>query len=118
MSTAPENATNRNLTPPDEAWQPISVVDEPVRAFAHRLQNGRENGPHRIALWRGLPGTYRRAAGMPWSETFVVYKGRGTITIGTETVDLAPGVVIDLAAGAPYVMTIEATLEKMAVIVA
>ena len=53
---------------------------------------------------------------MPWSETFVVYTGTGSIQFADETVELAPGTIVNLRKGVPYVMQIVTTLEKMAVI--
>jgi mannose-6-phosphate isomerase-like protein (cupin superfamily) len=53
---------------------------------------------------------------MRWSETFVVYKGRGRLRTQGEAVELAPGVVIDVRKGVPYVLEIFETLEKVAVV--
>jgi uncharacterized cupin superfamily protein len=106
-----------DLTPPSEQWAAIPApAGQPVRSFSCRIATGHESEPHRVATWRGLPGRYERPTGMPWSETFVVYRGMGSITFGGRTIAMSPGVVVSLPRGAPYVMDITATLEKMAVI--
>ncbi|TWT01175.1 cupin domain-containing protein [Reyranella sp. CPCC 100927] len=107
----------QNLTPAAADWNAIpGIGEQQPRAFAYRLKGDRGDRPHRIAAWRGEPGTYRRDGGMPWSETFVVYKGKGRITVGDDVIDLFPGAIVDLPVGKPYVMEIVETVEKMAVI--
>lgn len=106
-----------NLTPAETDWKAIPGADgQPVRAFSHRLVSGREERPHRVAVWRGEPGTYRRDNGMPWSEVFAVYKGTGSISFDSETIELRPGAIVDLPVGKPYVMEVVTTIEKIAVI--
>jgi uncharacterized cupin superfamily protein len=106
-----------DLSPSPDAWAAIPApAGQPVRTFSYRIATGHEQQPHRVATWRGLPGRYDRVTGMPWSETFVVYAGRGSISFEGKTIELVPGVVVQLPRGAPYVMEITATLEKMAVI--
>lgn len=95
------------------AWDPIPNAPGTSRAGVP-TDRGRE--PYRLAKWKAEPGTYERPTGMSWSETFVVYKGRGRLRTGHETVDLAPGVVIDVRKGEPYVLEIFETLEKVAVV--
>ena len=95
------------------AWEPIPNAPATVRATVP-TDRGRE--PYRLAKWKAEPGTYERPTGMTWSETFVVYKGRGRLRSEGETVELAPGVVIDVRKGVPYVLEIFETLEKVAVI--
>jgi hypothetical protein len=53
---------------------------------------------------------------MPWSETFVVYTGAGTLQCSEGLIELKPGTIINLRVGEPYVLEITQTLEKMAVI--
>jgi len=108
----------RSLTPAATDWNPIPGAADPQqgRTSAHRFSGGREDRPYRLATWRGEPGVYRRDTGMPWSETFVVYKGRGRITAGSEVIELVAGAIVDLPVGKPYVMEIFDTIEKMAVI--
>jgi uncharacterized cupin superfamily protein len=106
-----------DLSPSPEQWNAIAApAGQPVRSFSSRIASDFEQQPHRISTWRGLPGRYERVTGMPWTETFVVYGGSGTIRFGGTTIDLGPGVIVRLPKGAPYVMEITATLEKMAVI--
>jgi uncharacterized cupin superfamily protein len=106
-----------DLTPPAGQWAALPAPSgQPVRTFSCRIPTGQEAQPHRVATWRGLPGRYERATGMPWTETFVVYQGTGTISFGGRTIAMSPGVIVQLPRGAPYVMEITATLEKMAVI--
>jgi uncharacterized cupin superfamily protein len=106
-----------DLSPSPDAWAAIPApAGQPVRTFSCRIATGYEQQPHRVATWRGLPGHYERATGMPWSETFVVYRGSGSISFDGKTIELVPGVVVILPKGAPYVMEITETLEKMAVI--
>jgi len=108
---------SHNLTPADIDWRPIpGTADQPPHTFSHRLASGREDRPYRTAVWRGEPGIYRRDAGMPWSEVFVIYKGTGRITFAAETVELSPGAIVDLPVGEPYLMEVFSTVEKMAVI--
>lgn len=95
------------------AWEPIAKEAGTARATVP-TDRGRE--PFRLAKWKAEPGTYERPTGSPWSETFVVYKGRGRLRSEGETVELAPGVVIDVRKGVPYVLEIFETLEKVAVI--
>jgi uncharacterized cupin superfamily protein len=106
-----------NLSPSPDAWTAIPApAGQPLRTFSCRIATGHEQEPHRVSTWRGLPGRYDRATGMPWSETFVVYRGSGSISFEGTTIELVPGVVVSLPQGAPYVMEITDTLEKMAVI--
>lgn len=72
--------------------------------------------PYRLAKWKAEPGTYERRDGMSWSETFIVYAGRGWLRSANETVELKPGVAIDVKKGVPYVLEIHETLEKLAVV--
>jgi uncharacterized cupin superfamily protein len=94
-------------------WRPIpgsaTTASSPVPT-----EHGQS--PYRLAKWKGEPGVYERPNGMPWSETFVVYAGRGQLRSPGEVVQLVPGVVVALRKGEPYVLEIEATLEKFAVI--
>lgn len=53
---------------------------------------------------------------MPWSETFVVYRGRGEVRFADRVIELHPGVVVELRQGEPYVLVIDEALEKFAVI--
>ncbi len=94
-------------------WEPIPQGPGTASATVP-TDRGRE--PYRLAKWKAEPGTYARPNGMPWSETFVVYAGRGRLRSENETVDLVPGVVIDVRKGVPYVLEIEETLEKVAVV--
>jgi uncharacterized cupin superfamily protein len=94
-------------------WEPIAQAPGTSRATVP-TDRGRE--PYRLAKWKAEPGTYERPTGMTWSETFVVYKGRGRLRTQGETVDLSPGVVIDVRKGVPYVLEIFETLEKVAVV--
>lgn len=94
-------------------WNPIAAG--PGTASAP-VATDRGQKPYRLAKWKGAPGTYERPNGMPWSETFVVYAGRGLLRAGDERVDLAPGVVVELRKGEPYVLEITETLEKFAVV--
>jgi len=106
-----------NLSPPEDSWKAATAGgDAPGQVFSSRVTTGREQQPHRIGAWRGMPGRYERPNGMPWSETFVVYKGTGTITFQDETFALAPGSIVNLRKGVPYVLEIASVLEKMAVI--
>ncbi|RYY60876.1 MAG: hypothetical protein EOO24_59470 [Comamonadaceae bacterium] len=98
----------------DAAWQPVPQGKAGSESAAVPTERGEL--PHRLAKWKGAPGLYERPNGMPWSETFVVYAGRGQLRCATEVVDLVPGVVVELRKGAPYVMDIHETLEKFAVI--
>jgi uncharacterized cupin superfamily protein len=94
-------------------WELIAQAPGTSRATVP-TNRGRE--PYRLAKWKAEPGTYARPTGMTWSETFVVYKGRGRLKSEKETVELSPGTVIDLVQGMPYTLEIFETLEKMAVI--
>jgi uncharacterized cupin superfamily protein len=94
-------------------WQPIAPT--PGTASAP-VPTDRGQQPYRLAKWKGEPGVYARDSGMPWSETFVVYAGRGRLRGGQETVELVPGVVVELRKGVPYVLEITETLEKFAVV--
>lgn len=106
-----------DLSPSPEQWNAIAApAGQPVRTFSSRIASDYEQQPHRISTWRGLPGRYERPTGMPWTETFVVYTGSGSISFKGTTITLAPGVIVRLPKGAPYVMEITATMEKMAVI--
>jgi uncharacterized cupin superfamily protein len=95
------------------AWEPITQAPGTSRATVPS-ERGRE--PYRLAKWKAEPGTYARPTGMTWSETFVVYKGRGRLKSDKETVELAPGTVIDIVQGVPYTLEVFETLEKVAVI--
>jgi uncharacterized cupin superfamily protein len=95
------------------AWESIPQAPGTARATVP-TDRGRE--PYRLAKWKAEPGTYERPEGMRWSETFVVYKGRGRLRTQGEAVELAPGVVIDVRKGVPYVLEIFETLEKVAVV--
>lgn len=101
------------LSGAEVAWQPIpqgpGTASSPV-------PSARGQQPHRLAKWKGEPGTYERPKGMPWSETFVVYAGRGKLRAPGEEVDLVPGVVIELRKGEPYTLEITEALEKFAVV--
>jgi uncharacterized cupin superfamily protein len=94
-------------------WDPIPQAPGTSRAT---VPTDRGRKPYRIAKWKAEPGTYPRPEGMSWSETFVVYAGRGRLRSANETVELVPGVVIDVRKGVPYVLEIEETLEKVAVV--
>jgi len=102
-----------NLTPSEDSWKPAGTD---ARAFSAGFSSGREQQPYRLARWRGLPGRYERPKGMPWSETFVVYAGAGSIQCSEGLIELKPGTIINLRVGEPYVLEITQTLEKMAVI--
>lgn len=96
-------------------WKPTAAGS--AGTYAQALATPRGETPYRLAKWKGEPGSYERPAGMPWSEVFVAYRGRGRIRFETgQTVQIVPGAVIDLPKGVPYVLDIEETLEKMAVI--
>ena len=95
------------------AWEPITQAPGTSRATVP-TDRGRE--PYRLAKWKAEPGSYPRPTGMPWSETYVVYKGRGRLTSERESVDLSPGTVIDIVQGVPYTLEIFETLEKVAVV--
>ena len=95
------------------AWEPIAQAPGTSRATVP-TERGRE--PYRLAKWKAEPGTYPRPGGMTWSETFVVYKGRGRLKSEKETVELSPGTVIDIVQGVPYTLEVFETLEKVAVV--
>ena len=101
------------LSGTDPAWTPIAQA--PGTASTP-VPTDRAQQPFRLAKWKAEPGIYDRPNGMNWSETFVVYSGRGRLRTTGETVELAPGVAIDLRKGAPYVLEIDTPLEKFAVI--
>ncbi|HWK67268.1 MAG TPA: cupin domain-containing protein [Rhizobiaceae bacterium] len=105
---------NFNLTPDETGWKAIVSPNPP--AFSQKLTNGREDQPYRLAVWRGEPGRYKREAGMPWSETYVVYKGMSRITFAHQQFDLSPGTIVELRKGEPFEMEIFSTIEKVAVI--
>lgn len=98
----------------DTVWQPVPGGAEGTWSSA--LATDRGNQPYRLAKWKGAPGVYERPTGMPWSETFVVYRGRGTVRFTHRSIDLCPGVVVNLNQREPYVLVIDETLEKFAVI--
>lgn len=95
-------------------WQPIP--GGAGGTWSSAVPTDRGDQPYRLAKWRGAPGVYDRPAGMPWSETFVVYRGQGTVRFSHGSIDLYPGAVVTLNQGEPYVLTIGETLEKFAVI--
>lgn len=96
-----------------DVWNPIPHGDG---TWSSPVACSRTDQPYRLAKWKAVPGVYERPSGMPWSETFAVYKGRGSVRFGNETIELKPGVVVNLAQGEPYVLTIDEALEKFAVI--
>ncbi|MCC7060093.1 MAG: hypothetical protein IT508_07645 [Burkholderiaceae bacterium] len=96
------------------AWQPVPGGARGT--WSSTVPTDRADQPYRLAKWKGDPGIYDRPTGMPWSETFVVYRGRGTVRFSRGSIDLHPGVVVNLDRGEPYVLTIGETLEKFAVI--
>lgn len=98
----------------DDAWQPIPGGSKGTMSLAVATDRG--HTPFRLAKWKGAQGVYERPTGMPWSETFVVYRGRGKVRFSHGTIDLHPGVVVNLNQGEPYVLTIDEPLEKFAVI--
>lgn len=98
----------------DTMWQPIPGGAQGTWSSA--VPTDRGDRPHRLAKWKGAPGVYERPTGMPWTETFVVYRGRGSARFAHRTVALYPGAVVTLKQGEPYVLTIDDTLEKFAVI--
>lgn len=100
-------------SPATVAWEPIPTDPGTSKC---PVATDRGNQPFRLSKWRGEPGTYERPGGMPWSETYVVFQGRGQLRSADEVVDLAPGVVIDIRQGVPYTMVIHETIEKFAVI--
>ncbi len=102
-----------DLTPSEDSWKPAGT--DP-RASSTGFSSGREQQPYRMAMWRAVPGRYERPKGMPWSETFVVYTGTGSIECAEGRIDLKPGTIVNLRVGEPYVLTITQALEKMAVI--
>lgn len=97
----------------DPAWNPIP--QSPGTASTP-VPTDRGQQPYRLAKWKAEPGIYERPQGMGWNETFVVYAGRGRLRTPEETVELLPGVAVDLRKGAPYVLEIDEPLEKFAVI--
>ena len=94
-------------------WEPIAERAGTERATVP-TDRGRE--PYRLSKWKAEPGTYPRPTGMVWSETFIVYKGRGVLRAEGQTVELSPGVVIDVRKGVPYTLEITETLEKVAIV--
>lgn len=98
----------------DTVWQPIPGGSEGTWSSAVPTERG--NQPYRLAKWKGAPGVYDRPSGMPWTETFVVYRGRGSARFASGSIELRPGAVVTLHQGEPYVLTIDETLEKFAVI--
>ena len=84
--------------------------------FSAPVETTRGASPYRLAKWKGEPGSYDRPAGMPWDETFVVYKGRGRLRFADVVVELEPGVVAELKKGVPYVFEIDEMLEKFAIV--
>jgi uncharacterized cupin superfamily protein len=100
-----------DLSGSDQQWKTMAAA-----TFSQPVPTTRGATPHRIAKWKGEPGTYDRPNGMPWSEVFVVYSGSGRIRFADGEVVLCAGTVIDLQKGVPYVLEIEQTLEKFAVI--
>ncbi len=96
-------------------WKPVPG-SAPGTSFSHALPSERGTLPYRMAKWKGEPGVYDRPTGMPWSEVFVVYTGRGRLRFGDSVVELRPGVVAELRKGVPYVFEIDEALEKFAVI--
>jgi quercetin dioxygenase-like cupin family protein len=94
-------------------WEPI-----PTEAGTSKFPIATDRGtkPYRLSKWRGEPGTYERPKGMPWSETYVVFKGRGRLRTESEDFELAPGVVVDIRKGVPYTMVIEEAIEKFAIV--
>lgn len=97
----------------NDTWIPI---DQSPGTASVQLQAQRGSQPFRLTKWRGAPGIYERPYGSDRSETFVVYAGSGFLLTAEETVRLAPGVVIDVKKGVPYVLEIIERLEKFAVI--
>jgi len=102
------------LSGPSAAWAPTAGGGSGT--FSDTIQTDRGQAPYRLAKWRGEPGIYDRPGGMPWSEVFVVYTGKGRVRFNDETVELSPGVTVDLQKGVPYVFEIDEAIEKVAVI--
>lgn len=108
MNDDPSDPDNRT------EWQPVPGSSEAT--WSSPVSTDRGNRAYRLAKWKGAPGVYERPAGMPWSETFVVYRGRGRINFADRSLDLYPGAVVNLNQGERYVLLIDETLEKFAVI--
>ncbi|TFY96971.1 hypothetical protein [Ramlibacter rhizophilus] len=94
-------------------WRPIP---QGLGTASAPIPTERGQQAFRLAKWRAEPGTYARPEGMGWSETFVVYAGRGVLRAEGQTVALLPGVVIDVKKGVPYELEILEALEKFAVV--
>jgi uncharacterized cupin superfamily protein len=103
-----------DLSGSESAWKQTSVGS--AGNFVQPIPTDRGKEPYRLVKWRGEPGSYERAAGMPWNEIFVVYKGVGRLRMGGQTVTLSAGSIIELRKGIPYVLEIDETLEKMSVV--
>ncbi len=106
--------TTYDLSGSEGAWKQPPAGG--AGTFAQPIPTERGEQPYRLAKWRGEPGTYDRQNGMPWDEIFVVYKGRGRVRMHGSVSEIGPGSVIELRKGVPYILEIDETLEKMAVI--
>lgn len=91
----------------DDPLDPGQVLAGDPRTSAYVLSSGPAGDE--TGVWRCTPGKFRDVEA---EETFVVLEGRATIEFGGGAIEVGPGDVCALAAGAETVWTVHETLLK------
>jgi hypothetical protein len=94
----------RLVAEPLDRVQVLEGDPQPASFVVATLPDGVESG-----VWRCTPGRFRD---VEVDETFVVIEGRATIEFEGRAVDVGPGDVCVLSAGAETVWTVHETLLK------
>ncbi len=99
------HAAEAELEP--DPLDPAQVVDGDPQTSSFVLAGG--PGGQESGVWRCTPGAFTDVEA---SETFVVLEGRATIAFEGGEIEVGPGDVCALAAGAETVWTVHETLLK------
>ena len=99
------HAAEAELEP--DPLDPAQVVEGDPQTSSFVLASG--PGDRESGVWRCTPGTF---TDVEVSETFVVLAGRATIAYDGGEVEVGPGDVCELSAGAETLWTVHETLLK------
>lgn len=101
----------------DEGFEISSKSREGGTAWQRILHHDHRGQAH-VVLWKAEPGTYGSVPPPPYSESFVVLSGEGSVAIGGQPErSIGPGSIVHMPLGAGMVLKVGEGFRKLSTVV-
>ncbi len=88
------------------------------REALHRILKHDHRGRAHVVLWKAEAGTYGSVPPPPYSETFIVLKGEGSVAVGGQPEQpIGPGSIVHMPLGDGMVLKVSDGFRKISTIV-